>query len=243
VLALQHLVIPIGSSCQNAYLIISGATDGSIAVWDITNLVITFTKQMSSGVTSLTSSAAMQLRPRTGRGSQGGRRFRSAKQRQAGLLKERKKADKNATVVEGVVDFVGPIKDANVKENVEINEGSDANIKASIRDAVQDEDVSEATGSLPYQSSVLLPLYTFAAAHQSGVNCLSAAKVAGRRDSEVVVVSGGDDQRIHVLKFEIHPCEREKHRKFAPACEPSGGDVNVFMASRTENSQGLLCSV
>lgn len=215
VLALQHLVIPIGGSCcHNAYLIVSGATDGSIAVWDITNLVITFTKQMLSGVVS---SAGTQLRPRTGRGSQGGRRFRNAKQQQAGLPKE----SKNATVVEGAVDIVSPIKDVNVEENAETNEGADANTEARIGTAVQAEDT---TGSLPYQSSLLLPLYTFAAAHQSGVNCLSAAK----RDSEVVVVSGGDDQRIHVLRFEIHPCEGEKHRK----CAPSGGDV-------ASDSQGL----
>lgn len=228
VLALQHLVIPIGGSCQNAYLIVSGATDGSIAVWDITNLVIIFTKKMSSGVASLSSSAGTQLRPRTGRGSQGGRRFRSAKQREP---KGMKKVDKNATVVEGAVDIVSSKNDVNVKENEETTDSAEANINDNIEAAVQVEDVSEATGSLPYQSSVLLPLHTFAAAHQSGVNCLSAAEVAGKRDSEVVVVSGGDDQRIHVLRFEIHPCEGEEH----------GGDVNVILPSSTEDSQGLLC--
>lgn len=224
VLALQHLVIPIDDSCQNAYLIVSGATDGSIAVWDITNLIITFTKNMVSGEASLTSNAGTQLRPRTGRGSQGGRRFRWAKQRQAGMSKE-KKVRENATVVEGAVDVVSPKEDVNVNENLEIT------VSAEAAGAASQADVSEAPGSLPYQSSVLLPLCTFAAAHQSGVNCLSAAKVAGKHGSEVVVVSGGDDQRIHVLRFEIHPCEGSKHRK----CEPSGGGVSV-----TEDSQGLL---
>lgn len=177
VLTLQHVVIPIekGSS-QNAHLIISGATDGSIAVWDITNLVITFTKQNSVAV-----SAGTQLRPRTGRGSQGGRRFRSAKQR---LPKEmRKKVDIIATV-DSIVD-------------------ADGTIEPSSEAAVQVDDA-------PYQSSVLLPLHTFEAAHQSGVNCLSAARY---RDSEVVVVSGGDDQRLHVEIFKIH------------SCEPASGDL------------------
>ena len=237
VLALQHLVVPIGGVCQNAYLIVSGATDGSIAVWDITNLVITFTKHMLSGVVSLASSAGTQLRPRTGRGSQGGRRFRSAKQRQAGLPQD-KKIGGNANAVDRAVEDVSSVADVSVEEILDVTEDAEANFKAENGSAIQVDDVSEKTGSSPYQPSLLHPLCTFTEAHQSGVNCLSAAKVAGEKNSEIVVVSGGDDQRIHVLRFEIHSCEGEKNHKYALASEPSACGVNAVSASSTEHTQG-----
>jgi WD40 repeat protein len=241
VLALQYLLVPIQGGCKNAYLIVSGATDGSIAVWDITNLIITFTKHMLSGVASLAFSAGTQLRPRTGRGSQGGRRFRSAKQRQAGLPRDKKKIEKSANAVESLVDEFSSKADVNVKESLDITEVAEANFEADIGSSARVNDVSEETGSLPQKSSVLHPLCTFTEAHQSGVNCLSAAKVAGDKDSEVVVVSGGDDQRIHVLRFAIHPCEGEDHHRCASASEPSGSDVDVVAAPSTKDSQGLFC--
>lgn len=242
VLALQHLVVPIEGGFQNAYLIVSGATDGSIAIWDITNLIITFSKHMLSGVASLASGAGTQLRPRTGRGSQGGRRFRSAKQRQAGLPRDKKNVGKGANIVERPVDDVSSKADLDVQGNLDTTEDAEANFKAEVGSAVQVDDVSAETESLPYESSVLHPLCTFTEAHQSGVNCLSAAKVAGGNHSEIVVVSGGDDQRIHVLGFNIHlKCApREKHHKCAPASEASGSDVDGVAASSTEDSQGLL---
>lgn len=233
VLALQHLVVPMEGGRQNMYLIISGATDGSIAVWDITSLVVTFTRQMVSGMQSLTSSTGIQLRPRTGRGSQGGRRSRSKKQRQAGLSRDKKNLEASKNVVEREFDVVSPNNDV-AKEKLNTTEGAVADSKADIGAAVPVEDLSKATESFTYQSSVLYPLCTFTEAHQSGVNCLSAATVIGKRDSEVVVVSGGDDQSLHVLRFELI---EEKLHECAPTKGSSGDDVNV---SATSSAESLL---
>ncbi|CAN1236319.1 WD repeat-containing protein 6 [Linum grandiflorum] len=81
VLSLQHVVVPLQLPCdgnvyiRNAYVAISGATDGSIAFWDLTASVEAFVHQLSSfDEEKLTN---CRTRPRTGRGSQGGRWWRS----------------------------------------------------------------------------------------------------------------------------------------------------------------------
>uniref|UniRef100_A0A803M7A0 Transducin/WD40 repeat-like superfamily protein n=1 Tax=Chenopodium quinoa TaxID=63459 RepID=A0A803M7A0_CHEQI len=81
VLALQHAVAPLCQLYQgkmmtkNIYIIISGSTDGSIAFWDVTKSIETFMQRVSS--LHLEKSIDFQKRPRTGRGSQGGRWWKS----------------------------------------------------------------------------------------------------------------------------------------------------------------------
>ncbi|XP_078443680.1 transducin family protein / WD-40 repeat family protein [Wolffia australiana] len=82
VLALQHMVVPLPANdcCDNskrkAHIVISGSTDGSITLWDLTETVehfMEFMQDLQPGKLS-----ANQSRPRTGRGSQGGRWWRSS---------------------------------------------------------------------------------------------------------------------------------------------------------------------
>lgn len=54
---------------------ITGSTDGSIGIWDLTECVENFMKQIASY--EMENCIELQRRPRTGRGSQGGRRRRS----------------------------------------------------------------------------------------------------------------------------------------------------------------------
>ncbi|XVF80749.1 hypothetical protein PTKIN_Ptkin15bG0100100 [Pterospermum kingtungense] len=81
VLSLQHAVVPMHMPSKgsiqigNQYIVISGATDGSIAFWDITENVEMFVQRVSS--LNIEKFIDCQKRPRTGRGSQGGRQWRS----------------------------------------------------------------------------------------------------------------------------------------------------------------------
>ncbi|KAM0015733.1 putative transcription factor WD40-like family [Helianthus debilis subsp. tardiflorus] len=81
VLSLQHVIIPELPSCKDksqtksVFTVISGSTDGSIALWDVTETVQTFLQKVSN--LKKEDCRNFQRRPRTGRGSQGGRQWRS----------------------------------------------------------------------------------------------------------------------------------------------------------------------
>ncbi|KAF3789136.1 hypothetical protein EJ110_NYTH19335 [Nymphaea thermarum] len=81
VLTLQHVVIPIYMGGQgevqieNFYLVASGSTDGNIIFWDLTETVRSFMLWVSE--IQPEKLIDCNRRPRTGRGSQGGRWWRS----------------------------------------------------------------------------------------------------------------------------------------------------------------------
>ncbi|KAI7748445.1 hypothetical protein M8C21_007603 [Ambrosia artemisiifolia] len=81
VLSLQHVIIPElpsfedKSQTKSVFTVISGSTDGSIAIWDVTETVQTFMQKVSN--LKKEDCRNFQRRPRTGRGSQGGRQWRS----------------------------------------------------------------------------------------------------------------------------------------------------------------------
>nr|XP_043621149.1 WD repeat-containing protein 6 [Erigeron canadensis] len=81
VLSLQHVIVPElqtlndNSQMRSLFMVISGSTDGSISFWDVTETVETFMKRVS--FLRKEDCINFQRRPRTGRGSQGGRQWRS----------------------------------------------------------------------------------------------------------------------------------------------------------------------
>ncbi|XP_075641415.1 uncharacterized protein LOC142613103 isoform X1 [Castanea sativa] len=81
VLALQHVIVPVCLPSEESiqkgkvYIVISGATDGSIAFWDLTGSIEAFMQRVST--LHVEKFIDCQRRPRTGRGSQGGRWWRS----------------------------------------------------------------------------------------------------------------------------------------------------------------------
>ncbi|XP_051118553.1 uncharacterized protein LOC127242882 isoform X2 [Andrographis paniculata] len=81
VLSLQHVVIPKPLSTKgklqvgSLYMAFAGSTDGSIAIWDLTECVEDFMLQISK--LEMENCMKVQTRPKTGRGSQGGQRWRS----------------------------------------------------------------------------------------------------------------------------------------------------------------------
>lgn len=77
-------------------MVISGSTDGSIAFWDVTETVETFMRKVS--VLRKEDCRNFQRRPRTGRGSQGGRHWRSldtSKEKPAETAKTLENAENN----------------------------------------------------------------------------------------------------------------------------------------------------
>ncbi|XP_022934499.1 uncharacterized protein LOC111441655 isoform X2 [Cucurbita moschata] len=206
VLTLQHIIFPkfdpngVGETLAgNVYIVISGATDGSIAFWDLTGTIEVFMKRLSTLHQEMF--IDFQKRPRTGRGSQGGRRRRSL-----------------SAVTKG-----RPIKDLVTKKgadnaNLSIKNQdpckSSSKVDISIADTACSQPVCSTSSELilstsnsSSETSEIQPIHVLTNVHQSGVNCLHVAAVNG---SECVnnsflyhVISGGDDQALHCLTFDL----------------------------------------
>uniref|UniRef100_A0A453JDB9 Uncharacterized protein n=1 Tax=Aegilops tauschii subsp. strangulata TaxID=200361 RepID=A0A453JDB9_AEGTS len=78
VLVLRHIVVASSAHCEgdayngDRYIIVSGSTDGSITLWDLTDTIHGFMELVSETKPHMVIDC--QKRPKTGRGSQGGRR-------------------------------------------------------------------------------------------------------------------------------------------------------------------------
>ncbi|XP_012082975.1 uncharacterized protein LOC105642679 isoform X2 [Jatropha curcas] len=207
VLALQHVIfpehLPSGGDTWigNVYIVISGATDGSIALWDLTDSIESFMRLLSTlDEQKLISS---QTRPRTGRGSQGGRWWRSLSS------KPKKKLP---------VGSVAP----RVEDRTNCNSVDHAMSEASTSDplgcttfcaqVMPDKPLEpemKTVNSTP-EICEIQPLHVLSSIHQSGVNCLHVSDIRDpcSCDSNFFfsVISGGDDQSLHCLKFDLSIC-------------------------------------
>ncbi|KAK4418002.1 WD repeat-containing protein 6 [Sesamum alatum] len=214
VLALQHVVIPkvlpsngniqIGS----LYLAITGSTDGSIGIWDLTECVENFMRQISG--LQMENCMEFQKRPRTGRGSQGGRWWRSIGSHSA------KKKPHNCDLIgktnTGLVS-VGRTESDNKMEN-QVYGTSETSLsgKGNAQVPLQvDNQASFVSGSkkddLSPEPSVLVALHVLGNVHQSGVNCLNVSDVQDLRSPDsrfsFYIISGGDDQAINCLRCDL----------------------------------------
>ncbi|CAN8248111.1 unnamed protein product [Cochlearia groenlandica] len=194
VLSLQHAVVPLyppheglaivfsnNTSSSDVYLLISGATDGSIAFWDVTICVAAFVKQVCS--LHIEKFIDCQKRPRTGRGSQGGRKWK--------LL--------GTNISNGTQDS----SSNRVSEAAEEDPARSSELTSG---APQENDSNGSADSLP-EISEINPSRVVQKAHQSGVNCLhvSRSSCSPRYGNGLIynVISGGDDQALHCLSFNI----------------------------------------
>ncbi|KAI5063151.1 hypothetical protein GOP47_0021698 [Adiantum capillus-veneris] len=178
VLTLQHLVIPhCGGEELDKFMVFSGATDGSIAIWDVTDTVLEFChKQLGQGNQRM-------FRPPSGRGSQGGRRWKLSRhhdidQKQVSSGEHSTKTDISKHCEE-------------VSNNV---------------DCHSHVETMQAADQAFIYPLVLKPELVLPCAHQSGVNSLSVSTLKDeehmqQNDRLWVVVSGGDDQALHVAIF------------------------------------------
>ncbi|XP_038903665.1 uncharacterized protein LOC120090197 isoform X2 [Benincasa hispida] len=206
VLTLQHIVFPKfhpngggETLVGNVYIVISGATDGSIAFWDLTGNIEAFMKRFSSLHQEMF--IDFQKRPRTGRGSQGGRWRRSlstvTKGRPSKDLVTKKGGDDTNSSMQNQVPFESSSK-------VDISE---ANIVGSQPVCFTSSELILSTGNSSSEMCEIQPIHVLTNVHQSGVNCLHVAAV---NNSECVnnyclyrVISGGDDQALQCHTIDL----------------------------------------
>lgn len=233
VLALQHVVIPLHhpglENIQNIYLVLSGTTTGSIAVWDLTDIVSDFIFKISAHNPG--EDIVAQRRPRTGRGSQGGRRWRFLR-KQEGFPKvtvhkagpaniDICNSSSGTTPLHTVGEETILNSDLNGSENKFSEEQEDictrqiefetVESKNNFLDSFSGPSINLDTGGSHTEIRRVQPLHVFYSAHQSGVNCLyiSSLNSDGSLTAESLgslycVVSGGDDQALHIASFGLH---------------------------------------
>lgn len=248
VLALQHVVIPLHYSAseniQNIYLILSGATTGNIAVWDLTDIVNEFILKISAHNPG--EDIVAQRRPRTGRGSQGGRRWRFSR-KQEGFPEATiyKSGSANIDICNSssgtTLHSVGEETILNTGFNGSENKFSEeqenkpteqieceairepeSNFLNGLSGPSVDQDTGGSNEKIPMarmhtEIRRVHPLHVFYHAHQSGVNCLYISKLnsdgsleAENLGSLYCIVSGGDDQALHIASFGLHVHQTEK---------------------------------
>ncbi|CAL1398751.1 unnamed protein product [Linum trigynum] len=208
VLSLQHVIVPQqlpssgNVSVRNAYVAISGATDGSITFWDLTDSIEAFMLQLSSvDEEKLTN---CRTRPRTGRGSQGGRWWRSLSSRMSnkdqmvGSFPIELGSHENACG--DTLDGAANVTSTHVKNDV----SSCGRVSSAVENGSPDV---ESCGFSYSSASIqeISPLHILHSVHQSGVNCLSVSDVLEDQISDsgfqFSLISGGDDQALHCLRF------------------------------------------
>ncbi|XP_043725320.1 uncharacterized protein LOC122671907 isoform X2 [Telopea speciosissima] len=210
VLALQHVVVPICAPSRdkgqigNAYIVIGGSTDGSFTYWDLTGSVEGFMQLISK--LQPEKLIDCQKRPRTGRGSQGGRWWRL-------ISNLSSKTDTRST--SGTVDtregISGHISDseasgASSKINNMVNSAAACSRSIDTATCLESDMLADNSSS---EICEVQAMDVMKHVHQSGVNCLHVSRGRdGQNDqsgSFYYLVSGGDDQSIHCLAFDVAP--------------------------------------
>lgn len=184
---------------RNVYIVVSGSTDGTVTFWDLSDSVEAFMQQVS--VCDVEKFFECQKRPRTGRGSQGGRRWRSLN---IGLSKKRQ--DKNLATLKAK-DKTESINYTTHGTSSVPNESEDSKMVCS-----QDMHTASPEFEIKTESVEICeiqPLRLLQNIHQSGVNCLHVSEIKGGQNNDSCrvysIISGGDDQALHHLIVELLP--------------------------------------
>ncbi|EEC74377.1 hypothetical protein OsI_09702 [Oryza sativa Indica Group] len=188
VLVLKHIIAAANTADHgDTYIVVSGSTDGSITFWDLTDTIHGFMQLVSETQPHMVIDCPK--RPRTGRGSQGGRRrWRTLPGRSL------KKINEETSIPDGSIPNT-PNATENTSEtsNVEETDATNQNYAFSI---LQSCNIPEVT-----------PMHRFSGVHQSGVNCLHVSEMRACSYStpamSYCVISGGDDQAVHCFSFTL----------------------------------------
>ncbi|XP_048532945.1 uncharacterized protein LOC125511579 [Triticum urartu] len=197
VLVLRHIVVASGAHCEgdvyngDRYIIVSGSTDGSITLWDLTDTIHGFMQLVSETKPHMVIDC--QKRPKTGRGSQGGRR--------------RWRPLANSSVKKGNEQALLPSEN-NLSSSRAAAESPHETSGVAETEAIKNtEDTVSSTQSCDIPE--LQPLQMFSGVHQSGVNCLHVSEMEQRSSSApglfYCIVSGGDDQAVQCFVFTLGP--------------------------------------
>lgn len=135
-----------------------------------------------------------QKRPRTGRGSQGGRWWRSFS---SGLSKKRP---------DSILVTSKPKEDIDSISEAPHGTSSVPNVSEAMH---PDPELEIKTDNSCMETCEIQPLSLLRNIHQSGVNCLHVSEIKGCQSTHSCqvysVVSGGDDQALHHLVVELSP--------------------------------------
>ncbi|KAM3323632.1 putative protein isoform X1 [Capsicum chacoense] len=251
VLALQHVVVPSCPSVQgniqfgSRYIIISGSTDGSIAFWDLTDHVENFMRQLSA--LQIAKGLDSQKRPRTGRGSQGGRQRRLL----GCQVSNKITGDEQLSEVSvakgkpdnGICATTDPGTDKNVQHPA----------LRGISHSVENTHVSSPDTSTGIKEELekACPLHVFKDVHQSGVNCLYVSDINGPEVSDprftFYVLSGGDDQSLNCLRLDFFPTSMRQsfesstsEKKSSDTSQNVGGGVHYYQVG-SHDIKFMLC--
>ncbi|KAI4319911.1 hypothetical protein MLD38_033452 [Melastoma candidum] len=224
VLSLQHLIVPHGKplegseSSRNSYMVISGSTDGSVAFWDLTKTIDSFMQRLAN--ISLDKLVNCPKRPRTGRGSQGGRWWRSLG---GGISRNRQR---NSLAPENVEQK----PDEKILEHFASEASPSANCAAC--------ESESKFADFALEISEVHPMHILNGFHQSGANCLHVSRVPPSEHPDVgslyQLVSGGDDQAVCCLRFEIKSLSTDPDRNLL---SPDTGELIVKSEDKTELPQ------
>ncbi|XP_020255003.1 uncharacterized protein LOC109831932 isoform X2 [Asparagus officinalis] len=197
VLALQHLVIPSFFQVEgtvrsgNSYIIVSGSTDGSITFWDITETIDGFMQRTLE--LRLEMLMGCQRRPQTGRGSQGGRWWKSLKHQPS---------QKNARVSVTATEAAGDNHNGQGTKQVPVDPSSFGR-----SDSAKNQTTSQPNSNIASSEiHQVWPLHILNSVHQSGVNCLHVSERMDcllSKSETYCLVSGGDDQAVNYLVFDL----------------------------------------
>lgn len=189
---------------RNLYILISGATDGSIVFWNLTRSIEAFMERLST--LHLEKLIDCQKRPRTGRGSQGGRWWRSLNSRFP-----KKPPGDDSKSAKSLEESDGNMLYGASCHSLSSFDDSDGSTRPSPQAMENDSPKMEKNSADNSASEIseIDPLQVLRSIHQSGVNCLhvSEAKHNQSPDGHFMyhLVSGGDDQALHCLTFEVLP--------------------------------------
>ncbi|KAK7259152.1 hypothetical protein RIF29_24751 [Crotalaria pallida] len=205
VLSLQHIIFPIHRAYKeniqvgNVYVAISGSTDGSVAFWDLTDSIEAFMQRVS--VCNVEKFFDCQKRPRTGRGSQGGRWWRSLK---SDLSKKRQDS---GPVSSKAKDKTKSISYATCGTSSTPNDSEDSKMVCSQAMDTASTELESKTDNSSVEVCEIQPLRLLQNIHQSGVNCLHVSEIYGDQSTshEYSIISGGDDQALNHLIVEFSP--------------------------------------
>ncbi|KAL7200223.1 hypothetical protein ACSBR1_032192 [Camellia fascicularis] len=205
VLALQHVIIPVGLPSEDnvqtgsVHLLISGSTDGSITFWDLTESVENFIRSVSDF--HIEKSIDCQKRPRTGRGSQGGRWWKAL----GSGISTKNPGDYSVTArtIEGTgKNMLHMVGCGTPSKCTDSERGATA-----CTQPIYTPSIEEKLGDSSLELCTIWPLKILNNIHQSGVNCLHISSIQNNRGSDFAymyyALSGGDDQALHCLGFDL----------------------------------------
>ncbi|XP_020520511.1 uncharacterized protein LOC18430075 isoform X2 [Amborella trichopoda] len=211
ILALQHVVIPLRLAhkdkvhIRNVYIVIGGSTDGRITFWDLTETIESFMRQVLAFQPE--KYIDCNRRPRTGRGSQGGRWWKSITNLSSNAMdlevsrisleRDKIKHPTNQTEKKTATKSTNPVNSSM---------GSPQNTTTGSHSVIGAEMVDNSSIQVPQ----IQALYVLPSAHQSGVNCLCISTTnlkTNCKDADFTAVyfvaSGGDDQALQCLSFDL----------------------------------------